>query len=559
MAKVTEKGLIPLLKQAFAGYNPDDANNHSIPLQSGPGGSGALWNNRPTTPQSGEEGATATVDNWMADKRLPDDRFAKYHMLQEMACDPLLSGGIDMHISHALSVNAKTGLCVSIEAKSKEDAELASMLMGDLGEMINAGAPGWCKNMAVFGAHYIRPYAEPDKGIQTIESSWYTMAHQIREYVRCGRTAGFTSEYLKEKDSGGAIKLVQPWQLVALRIPYWQPKIHLEPENFSGKQYSLYDDLYHRTPTETQDYGTSLLEFCYPAWCDLTEALRSLKGSRYNASRIDRFVTLGMDNLDPVQSATYLNLVGSQLRRDVEMVANRTKRTGLIPTVINRLIPALSGAKGGVSIDTQVISPDIQHIEDVMFHLKRMSGGLGIDPSMLGWGDLLSGGLGDGGFFRTSIQAAQRANWIRMGLRTAVDRLIDIHMAHKYGKIFPAGQARPIVVKFHSLNTAIELEESEARDNRTNWAMSLATLLDMIENGQLSQSETLKEKILSDAAGFDPETVQKILSELPANAGGGEDGEGLMESLGSRPITSSQWESLLAPIINKQIINILGE
>lgn len=559
MSKITEKGLPGLLRQAFAGYNPDDANNHNIPLQSGPGQTGMLWNDqaRPDQPEVAG-GSAAQGDHWMADKRLPDDRFAKYLLLQDMSEDPILSGALDMHISHALSVNARTGLCVSIEAKSPEDAELAQSLMADLGEMINSGAPGWCKNMAVFGAHYIRPYAEPGKGIQTIESSWYTMARQIREYVRGGRCAGFTSEYLKEKGAGGAIQLVQPWQLVALRIPYWQPKIHLEPVNLTGQQYSLYDDLYHRTPTETQDYGTSLLEFCYPAWCDLTEALRSLKGSRYNASRIDRFVTLGLDNLDPVQSANYLNLVGAQLRRDMEAMARSSKRSGLIPTVINRLIPTLSGTKGGVNIDTQVISPDIQHIEDVMFHLKRMSGGLGIDPSMLGWGDLLSGGLGDGGFFRTSIQAAQRANWIRMGLRQAIDRLIDIHMANKYGKIFPAGQARPIAIKFHSLNTAIELEESDARESRTNWAMSLATLLDMVENGQLAHSDTLKNKFLGEAAGFDEETIQAVLSELKS-APSEEEEDGMMESLGKRPIRQEEWEAMLAPLVNKQIVKILGE
>ncbi|WP_279448541.1 hypothetical protein [Aeromonas hydrophila] len=559
MAKFTEKGLPALLKQAFSGYNQEDADNHNIPLQAGPGGTGMLWNTNPTLDAADpSQGASAQGDQWMAEKRLPDDRFAKYALLQDMANDPLLSGGIDLHISHALSVNAKTGLCVSIEAKSPADADLAAALMADLGDMINLGAPGWCKNMAVFGAHYVRPYAEQGKGIVDIESSWYTMANQIREYVRGGRCAGFTSEYLKEKAKGGAIKLVEPWQLVALRIPYWQPKLHLQPVNLTGQQYSLYDDLYHRTPTETQDYGTSLLEFCYPAWCDLSDALRSLKGSRYNASRIERFITLGMDNLDPVQSANYLNLVGTQLRKDLEALAAKSKRTGLVPTVINRLIPALSGSKGGVNIDTQMISPDIQHIEDVMFHLKRMSGGMGIDVSMLGWGDLMSGGLGDGGFFRTSIQAAQRANWLRIGLRAAIDRLIDIHMAHKYGKIFPAGEARPIAVKFHSLNTAIELEESEARESRTNWAMSLATLLDMIENGQLSHSNTLKEKILNEAAGFDPETTKNILAEL-ASAQSEEGDAGMMESLGSRAIKQSEWEAVLAPMVNKHIINILGE
>ncbi|MGL5226170.1 MAG: hypothetical protein ACRC8Q_12750 [Aeromonas sp.] len=554
MAKITDKGLVGLLKEVFSGYNPDDASNHSIPLQAGSGSTGTLFHSG--IGDNEKPGASATVDQWFGDKELPQDRFEKYLRLQEMANDPLLSGGLDMHITHALSVDAKTGMCVSIEAKTAEDAELAASLMSDLGDMINAGAPGWCKNMAVFGAHYIRPYAEPDKGIISIESSWYTMASQIREYVRAGRTAGYTSEYLKEKDSGGSIRLVQPWQLVALRIPYWQPKVDVEPQNMTGRQYSLYDDVYHRTPTETQDYGTSLLEFCYPAWCDLSDALRSLKASRYNASRIDRLVTLSQDNLDPVQSANYMNLVGTQLRRDMESIAARSKRSGLIPTVINRLIPVLGGSKGNVGIDTQVISPDIQHIEDVMFHLKRMSGGLGIDPSMLGWSDMLSGGLGEGGFFRTSIQAAQRANWIRMGLRAAIDRLIDIHMANKYGKVFPSGTARPIVVKFHSLSSAIEIEESEARDYRMNWATSLAALLDSIENGPLAKSETLKAKVLSEAAGFDQETVKKLLAELPAAQ---QEEAPVMESMGDRVIKAEEWEALLAPIINKQLVNFLGE
>lgn len=555
MAKLNRnKGLPGLLKQAFQGYNPDDATNNQILLQSGAGSSGTLWNGAASADGAQENGASAQGDQWMADERLPDDRFLKYSILQEMASDPLLSGGIDLHICHALSVDSRTGQAISIEAKKPEDAELAASLMADLGTLINEGAPGWCKNMAVFGTHYIRPYATERRGIDSIESSWYTMAQNIREYERGGRVAGFTSEYLKEKESGGQIRLVEPWQLVPVRIPYWQPKLNVEPTNISGHQYSLYDDLHRRIPTETQNYGTSLFEFCYPAWRDLTTALRSLKASRNNASRIDRFITLGMDNLDPAQAANYINLIGSQLRRDMEAIAARTKKTGFIPTVINRLIPTLGGSKGAVGIDTQVISPDIQHIEDIMFHLKRMSGGLGIDASMLGWGDLMSGGLGDGGFFRTSIQAAQRANWIRQGLRTAGNRLIDIHMAHKYGKVFPAGVARPVEIKFHSLNTAIELEEAEAREVRTNWGLSLATLLDLIENGQLSKSETFKQLILNDIVQIDPEIAKKVITELAAASPPDESG-GMMESVKN----TGNWDEYLANKINQQILTVLGE
>ena len=38
--------------------------------------------------------------------------------------------------------------------------------------------------------------------------------------------------------------------------------------------------------------------------------------------------------------------------------------------------------------------------------MKRLGGALGVDPSLLGFGDMLSGGLGDGGFFRVSVLAS---------------------------------------------------------------------------------------------------------------------------------------------------------
>lgn len=288
-----------------------------------------------------------------------------------------------------------------------------------------------------------------------------------------------------------------------------------------------------------------------------------MKGSRYNASRIDRFVALGMDNLDPARAAQYLNLVGTQMRKDMEAAARKGKAKGLIPTVWNQLIPNLSGNKGGVTIDTQTVSPDIQHIEDVMFHLKRMASSLGIDVSMLGWGDLMSGGLGDGGFFRTSIQAAIRANWLRVGVVQSVNRLIDIHMAHKYGKVFGAGELRPIEIKFHSLNTAIEAEQADAMETRTNYAMALATVLDTIENGRLAGSDTFKELVLTDIVRLDPDKAAQIIKDLAQAAKDAAeeeagDGQNFMESVGYKGPRDG-FQAFLEGVINTQLVNLLGE
>jgi len=557
MADKPKKGLVSLFQQAFSGYNPADVDDPSLPLLAG--GTNVMYglNNTPTDPSGNSAtSATGTMD-WMADKKMPDDRFAKYGLIQDMVCDPVLSGALDMHISHALSVDSQTGNILEITSKTPEFKELAASLQAELGVLLNQGLPSWCKIMAAFGTHYIRPYADNKRGVFDIESSYYTMAQHIREYVRGGQCAGYTSEYLKEQVNGGEVRLVEPWQLVALRVPYWQPNIFKEPFNQTGKQYSLYDDLHRRVPIETQDYGTSFLEFAYPAWCDLSDAIRSLKGSRYNASRIDRFIALGMDNLDPARAASYLNMVGTQLRKDLEAAYRKGRQKGLIPSVWNSIIPNLSGSKGGVSIDTQTVSPDIQHIEDIMFHLKRMSAGLGIDVSMLGWGDLMSGGLGDGGFFRTSIQATIRANWLRVGVVNAVNRLIDIHMAYKYGKVFPAGTARPIDIRFHSLNTAIEQEQADATEVRTAYATALATLLDTIENGRLAGSESFKRLVLTDIIRIDQDKTDQIIKDL-ASAAKNAGGEGFMESVGYHG-GSEGFDGYLQDLIHSQIINLLGE
>lgn len=564
MAETTnsEKGLLSLLRQAFTGYNPDDSQDRGILLQ-GAGGyhSGSALLANAATAQNGT--TVVGEQDWMGEKVLPTDRFAKYALLEEMIVDPVLSAALDMHISHALSVDSRTGNIITIEAKTDDAKEIAASLMAELGPMLNNGLPSWCKLMAAYGVHYIRPYCETGKGIVDLESSWYTMAHQIREYVRGGRLAGFTGEYLKTPTRPGEIQLVEPWQLVGLKVPYWQPSLSLEPTGSSGIRYSLYDDIHRRKPIETQDYGTSFLEFAYGSWSDLSDAIRSMKGSRYNASRIDRFVALGMDNLDPARAAQYLNLVGTQMRKDMEAAARKGKAKGLIPTVWNQLIPNLSGNKGGVTIDTQTVSPDIQHIEDVMFHLKRMASSLGIDVSMLGWGDLMSGGLGDGGFFRTSIQAAIRANWLRVGVVQSVNRLIDIHMAHKYGKVFGAGELRPIEIKFHSLNTAIEAEQADAMETRTNYAMALATVLDTIENGSLAGSDTFKELVLTDIVRLDPDKAAQIIKDLAQAAKDAAeeeagDGQNFMESVGYKGPRDG-FQAFLEGVINTQLVNLLGE
>ena len=88
MAETTnsEKGLLSLLRQAFTGYNPDDSQDRGILLQ-GAGGyhSGSALLANAATAQNGT--TVVGEQDWMGEKVLPTDRFAKYALLEEMVVE----------------------------------------------------------------------------------------------------------------------------------------------------------------------------------------------------------------------------------------------------------------------------------------------------------------------------------------------------------------------------------------------------------------------------------------------------------------------------------------
>lgn len=530
--KDKNKGFLSALKKAFNGgdVTPADpvvfTSGHSVVARSG------LSALRPGILGSNSDGMTSEADSISLSAELPGERLQKYNILETMAKSPTISTALNIHIAHALAPSKKTGQAFILSPKDGSDAEAVSRceeLTADLGAMINDGLPSWAMIMAIFGVSYVRPYAKQGRGITGIESSYYTLPHFVQEFYRGSQLVGFSGDYILDTHSLRRV-ITEPWNLVSMKNPYWTPQHKVIPVSYGTKGYSLLSEQADKPLMETQNYGTSFLEYSYEPYLNLCASLAALKSTRNNAAKIDRLIALTTNTLDPVNAANYTRGVSQALKRHSDLVAQRSINANAIPTVLNHLIPVMGDGKNGITIDTQSIPADISGIEDVMFHLRQLAASLGIDATMLGWADQMSGGLGEGGWQQTAIQAALRANWIRQAAQRTIYRLLDIHLAYKYGKVYTETN-RPYDVQFNSMNTAIQEEENRELDARANFVAVISQIMDQIQNNpKLAGSDAFMRYLFTEQLHIDDDTLNTMIKEFKANESEQNNEHGMYES-----------------------------
>lgn len=502
--KDKNKGFLSALKKAFNGgdVTPADpvvfTSGHSVVARSG------LSALRPGILGSNSDGMTSAADSISLSAELPGERLQKYNILETMAKSPTISTALNIHIAHALAPSKKTGQAFILSPKDGSDAEAVSRceeLTADLGAMINDGLPSWAMIMAIFGVSYVRPYAEQGRGITGIESSYYTLPHFVQEFNRGSQLVGFSGDYILDTNSLRRV-ITEPWNLVSMKNPYWTPQHKVIPVSYGTKGYSLLSDQADKPLMETQNYGTSFLEYSYEPYLNLCASLAALKSTRNNAAKIDRLIALTTNTLDPVNAANYTRGVSQALKRHSDLVAQRSINANAIPTVLNHLIPVMGDGKNGITIDTQSIPADISGIEDVMFHLRQ----------------------------QTAIQAALRANWIRQAAQRTIYRLLDIHLAYKYGKVYTE-KNRPYDVQFNSMNTAIQEEENRELDARANFVAVISQIMDQIQNNpKLAGSDAFMRYLFTEQLHIDDDTLNTMIKEFKANESEQNNEHGMYES-----------------------------
>lgn len=459
---------------------------------------------------------------------LPVDRITRYEIYNTMKLDPTIAVALRHHVTAALAPNTQTGKSISIESVNddKESQKYVDDLIQTFERQMNEISFDLAFQSALYGISNVRIYGKAGVGVQKVRNDFYEQPRFITMYEHIGDPACFVSVFQDLLASGTGIKPMPPWCIGFFRIPMWDNDGLVEPIRTDLNPFDITREEWEEEGiTESQNYGKSLLETAFDPWWDLQKAIIALNMSRQGAAILERLCGIDMGGLDPAKAANYINIISGQLDKTAMLNHKESVKRGYIPTIINRIFPIFSktGSKGRVDIQETKSSPDIQGIEDVMFHLKRLCGTMGIDPSLVGFGDMLAGGLGEGGWYRLSIMAGLYANMIRKAISTGWERIFDIHLAWKYNKVF-IGE-RPWRIKFNSVSSALENETGANQEQSINRAtLLIQAMASLKEYGNPKFTNYVLTDIIT---GMEEEKVRDFLkTDPPPVPPGGEDGSG---------------------------------
>lgn len=463
-------------------------------------------------------------------KRSARNRQQIYQKWIEMVGDPVISTALRLHVTAALGGHETSGDVVFLEASpsikgDKAKQKIVDELRTDLAPILNRIAYTVGFNAAAYGDAYGRVYTDGKKGVTDVYVDEIVHPAMVTSYERGNSTIGFVvasgPKFSERLDLQQMARMKMPRMVYIPQVRAVEKAIRL----------ALKEDDINNLPLLPSLVGGSFLDSAEDPYDALSAALAGLVGQRVLDSIDESMLTVNMDGVTKEQRKSYMAnlkaiLTASKKRAEDAVASGKpilSRVYNIMPVYGDKQLTALNGSLTGGSGRGQSGSISI---EDVLFHAKMLAAALGIDLSMLGFAELLSGGLGDGGFFRTSAQAAERSRLLRVGMTEFFNHIIDIHTYSKYGYVFEANE-RPWVVNFYGTISALESEKQRTKTEAMNTGAVMAQTLAQLRDLRLDDAalkEVLTKIMLLDEEQAD--LIVKGMAKPPPEDGGGGDGGG---------------------------------
>ncbi|QIB08989.1 hypothetical protein GZ982_30030 (plasmid) [Pseudomonas fluorescens] len=433
--------------------------------------------------------------------------YMKYHFMMQ---EGLISTALRNNIQMALGGHETTGETVFLEAKpriSRGDQKMVDELAPVI-KMLNDSAHSMGFNAGGFGDAYARLYTVKGEGLVAFDHE-SLFSPLVQPYEELGRTVGYVVSLGEKLQSR-----VSHMDMVRLKMPRMLMLPQMKAIENAQKINLEATDLRNIMPLPAL-VGGSLLEAAEQDFDNLYSALRGLVGQRIASSIEEVLLTMNMADTTKEQRAKILENTTKMLT-EMKARAHKQVEEGVYSTSRNFNIMPVWNEKQLTQVSAIASGANGQNlgVEDVLFHAKKLAGTLGTDISMLGFADQLSGGLGDGGFNRTSSQGAERARMLRTSYTKTCNDTIDRHMMAKYGKCWPDSE-RPYTINFYGGIAALEAEKQASSEKAMNKAAILVQILAQMRD--IGMDEKTNAYMLAKTAELDQEAADMFAKGL-ANA-----------------------------------------
>lgn len=474
-------------------------------------------------------GGTTVASLISGSKKQPRTREALYSKFRYMESDPIISSALRLIATAALGGHETTGDVVFLEKKpeakkNKSLEKIADEITSALQPLFNKIAFQVAFTGLSYGDAYARIYSEEKKGVIDLYIDEMVHPSIVQPFERGNRTVGFAA-FTGNRN----FERLDVSQLARLRMPRTQfiPQYGVMEKSL---RIAITENDINNIPVLPAMVGGSIIYNAEEPYDNLTSSLLGLVGQRWIDSIDEQILTPNLTSMTLEQQKRFVtsikNMLMASKKRVEEAVSSGRpvleRIRHIIPTFAEKQLTTITPSNGGQSGRAANIS-----IEDVMVHARLTSGALGVDLSMLGFADQLAGGLGEGGFFRTSAQSAEQARTTRAALTDFFYHIMDIHTLFRYGFVFKPNE-RPLVPNFYGSISALEAEKQRTSTEKMNSGLMLTQAIQQWKD--LGATKEILESFLSKNMMVD-EDLAKLYATIVEQKdapedGGGDDGFG---------------------------------
>ena len=441
-----------------------------------------------------------------------------YTLYKVMGKDPTLSACLNLLTTAALGGHESRGQVVFINSSDtllgggKNARDVRHKIEREkefLEELINSIIFPLSRMAIQYGDSYTRMYGEKGYGLTNLLCNELTESPLIQPYEQGGRTVGF---HVLEQNQFNIPKLTKltTYQMARMKMQRVSPVPQFK-NTYQIIGRVLADNNLNNLPIIPSEVGGSFLQDAEEPWEKAIMNMAALDSQQIADSVLQSFLTVNMANMPEAARKTYRSSLKKMLEDTINNIRNALKGGDALYQRFYHILPVWD--------DKEILTPmgDIAQrssplsIEYLMLHFRRMTGTLGIDISLTGWADMLSGGLGDGLSFHTSAQVMQRAMLIRQAATPTINHIINMHFGYKYGITFKPGRY-PWKVEFYSDISAAAEQALNSKNTRAATLMAVTQSIGILKD--LGLEPQVNKILLTTILGLDDDEAERISHSL---------------------------------------------